>query len=293
MYEPLSWCTLLVIGVTVLFSALAFHNPALERKYIFNPESILAHKEYYRLVTPALLHAGWGHLIWNMVSLYFFAPAIELRAGWAQFLFIYLGSVIGGNLLALFVHRHHQYFAYGASGGVCGIIFAHILLFPGTYIRFFFVPVPIPGWLYAIGFMVFSFFSMKRGLGNIGHDAHLGGAIIGLLIAAGLNPEIVRYNPLVFFLVLGAAVLLLIYLWVNPHLLPGVNFTDLPFRSRQKRSSPPPFTRENLQVDTLLEKIARDGVESLTADEKAYLDEVSGKYRRRAESKKPGSGLSI
>ena len=291
MYEPIAWCSLLIIAVTVLFSCVAFQNPALEGKYIFNPESILADKEYYRLVTPAFLHAGWGHLVSNLLTLYFFGPTIELRAGWAQFLLIYFGAVIGGNLLALFVHRHHHYFAYGASGGVCGIIFAYILLFPGAGINIHLI-IPVPGWLYAVGFMVFSFVGMKQNRGNIGHDAHLGGAIIGLLIAAGLNPEMVRYNLVIFLIVLSAAILLLVYLWFNPHLLPGAGIIDLPFR-RQKRSDPSPSKRETLQVDAILDKIAKKGVESLTTDEKTFLDSVSGKYRRRADSKKPESGLTI
>ncbi len=291
-YEPAPWCTILLIAVTVLFSFLAFQNPALEQKYIFNPESILARKEYYRLVTPAFLHAGWGHLACNMFSLYFFGRGLEMFFGPLQFLLVYFGAVIGGNLLALFVHRHHHYFAYGASGGVCGIIFAYILLFPGGGVRLF-GAIPVPGWLYAIGFMGYSFFAMKEARGNIGHDAHLGGAIIGLLIAAGLNPSAVRYNFTIFVIVLAAAILLLVYLWKNPHLLPGVSLFDRPFRIGSQKSSPPPFTRENLRLDTILDKIAKTGMESLTAEEQAFLDQVSNKYRRRAESKKPESGLTI
>ncbi len=292
MYEPLAWCNLLIIAATVLVSCIAFQNPALERRLIFNPESILAEKQYYRLVTSAFLHGGWGHLASNMVSLYFFGPRIELYYGSLQFLLIYLGAVIGGDLLALFIHRHHHYFSYGASGGVCGIIFAYILLFPGAGIAIHFV-IPVPGWLYAIGFMAYSFFGMRTGRDNIGHDAHLGGAIIGLLIAAGLNPAVVGANLLIFLIVLIAAVLLLAYLWMNPHMLPGLPSFNRPFLSRKTRSQPPPFTRENLQIDAILDKIAKTGVESLTSEEKAFLDEVSGKYRRRGESNKPESGLTI
>jgi membrane associated rhomboid family serine protease len=292
MYELVPWCTLLLIGGTVIFSFLAFQNPALERRFIFNPESILARKEYYRLVTPAFLHAGWSHLLWNMIGLYSFGRPLEWHLGWAQFLFIYLGSVIAGNLLALFIHRHHEYYAYGASGGVCGVMFAFILLFPGAKVGFLFFPIPIPGWLFVLAFIPISFFGMKTGRGNIGHDAHLGGAIVGLLMAAGLNPYAVRENPYVFAGVLVSAILLLAYLWRNPRLLPGVSILDRPFAWR-KPAEPPPHRREALQIDEILDKVSRNGIESLTPEEKAFLDEVSGKYRRRAESKKPESGLTI
>ncbi len=289
--EPVAWCTVLLIAVTVLVSFLAFQNPALERKYIFSPESILAHKEYYRVVTSAFLHADWWHLGWNMLALYSFGRALEMFFGWPEFLLIYFSAIIGGSLLALFVHRHHQYLAYGASGGVCGIIFAFILLFPGAGVSFFIVPMP--GWLYAIVFLAISFFAMKRGIGNVGHDAHIGGAIIGLLVAAVLNPSAVRDNLFVFLIVLVSATLLLAYLWWNPHLVPGTPSNGRPFFKRAQKSSPPPFTREVLQIDAILDKIAQSGVESLTAEEKSYLDSVSGKYQRRADSKKPESGLTI
>ena len=137
MSEPLAWCNLLVILVTVAVSYAGFRDPEVERKYIFRPESILAGKEYYRLVTSGFLHAGWGHLVCNMVSLYLFGSMLELSMGRADFLLIYFGSVIGGSLLSLYVHRHHDYLAYGASGGVCGVIFAYILLFPGAGVRLY------------------------------------------------------------------------------------------------------------------------------------------------------------
>jgi len=290
--EPLALCNLLVILVTVAVSYAAFRNPGLEERYIFRPESILAGKEYYRLVTSGFLHAGWGHLACNMVSLYLFGRTLERSLGGTDFLLIYFGSIIGGGLLSLYVHRHHDYLAYGASGGVCGVIFAYILMFPGARIMLY-LPVPIPGWLYAIGFMVLSFVAMKRAKDHIGHDAHLGGAIIGLLIAAGLHPEAVSYNGKIFLLVLGSSILLLIYLWFNPLFLPSASFFDRRFRARTRRLNVPRHKQEALQVDAILDKIARSGTGSLTAEEKAVLESVSGKLRRRGQSEKPESGLVI
>ena len=259
---------------------------------MFRPERILAGKEYYRLVTSAFLHSGWNHLLWNMVGLYIFGRAVEWSLGVADLLLIYFGAVIGGSLLSLYVHRHHDYQAYGASGGVCGVIFAYLLLFPGAGIRLYFA-VPIPGWLYAVGFMVGSFVAMKQAKDNIGHDAHLGGAIVGLLIAAALHPEAARYNWLIFLLVLVPAVLLLVFLWLNPLFLPIPTFFDRALRAKRRRAQLPAYKQENMQVDALLDKVVKEGVDSLTTEERAFLQEVSGKYRRREESKKPESGLAI
>jgi membrane associated rhomboid family serine protease len=292
MYEPVALCTTVLIVVTCIVSYLGFRSREIEEKYIFCPERILAGKEYYRLVTSAFLHAGWGHLAWNMVALYSFGTMLEWALGRGEFLLVYFGAVVGGNLLSLYVHRHHEYLAYGASGGVCGIIFAYLLLFPGAGIALYFA-LPIPGWLYAIGFMIGSFVAMKRSRDNIGHDAHLGGAILGLLIAAALRPESVRENTKVFLLVLVPAIVLLIYLWVNPLFLPVPPFFGPPYRARSRGAQPSRHKWEASRVDAILEKIAKSGVDSLTAEERAMLEDVSGKYRRRAESQKPRSGLPI
>jgi membrane associated rhomboid family serine protease len=297
MYEnlpPLPWCTWALIGVTCVTSFRAFRSFSLEEKYIFNPEAILAGKEYYRLLTSGFLHADIRHLGFNMLSLFLFGRGVELALGPAQFGMVYFGAILGGNLLSLYVHRHHDYRAYGASGGVCGIIFASILMNPGGVISSLYFPIAIPNWLYAIGFLLASFYGMKeQNRGNIGHDAHLGGAIIGFLLVAGLHPDYVRDNLRIFGIVLGVSVMLLIYLWRNPLFLPASVFSGFAPGKQKRRKKVPKHKRESLQIDAVLDKISRSGVDSLSAEEKALLDEVSGKYQRRAESRKPKSGLAI
>jgi membrane associated rhomboid family serine protease len=155
--EHLAYANFVVIAVTCCFSYQGFRSSWFEQKYIFQPEAILAQGQWYRLVTSGFLHANGWHLVMNMMSLYFFGPVIERFYGPVEFLVIYFAAIIGGDLLSLLVHRHHDYLAYGASGGVCGIIYAHIFLFPGGSIYLLFVPVGIPSWLYAIGFLAFSF----------------------------------------------------------------------------------------------------------------------------------------
>jgi membrane associated rhomboid family serine protease len=292
MYEPVAICTTVLIVLTCVVSYLGFRNPAVEERLIFSPERILAGREYYRLVTSAFLHSGWTHLLWNMVGLYCFGKMLEWFLGVGYLLLIYFGSIVGGSLLSLYVHRHHDYLAYGASGGVSGVIFAFLLLFPGAGVALYFA-LPIPGWLYAIGFIVGSFVAMKRGRDNIGHDAHLGGAIVGLLIAAAIEPEAVRNNLTVFLLALIPAIMVLVYLWVNPMFLPVPSFFGRPFRARTKQPRLTIYKPKASQVDAILEKIAATGLESLTAEERALLEEASGQYRRRAQSKKPESGLAI
>jgi hypothetical protein len=192
----------------------------------------------------------------------------------------------------MYVHRHHEYRAYGASGGVCGVIFAHILLWPSGSIGFFMLPVAVPGWLYGILFIAGSFYAMKAGRDNIGHDAHLGGAIVGLLITAALRPFAMRENWHIFLLVLGAAVALLVYLWLNPLILSSdLRFPVRPAKDR--RSQLPQHKREEMSLDAVLEKVAAHGMDSLDKEEIARLHAASAKYQRRSESKRPESGLAI
>jgi len=181
--------TLLIVIVTGVVSFLAFNNGVLKDKLIFSPQSILADKEYYRVVTSAFLHADWQHLFFNMFSLYLFAENMEPAIGPGRFALIYFASIIGGSLLSLYLHRHHEYFSLGASGGVLrNHLFIGISI-PGSRIYFFFVPIGIPGWLYAILFLVSEFYGGRAKRTNIGHDAHLGGAIVGLLTTTALFPE--------------------------------------------------------------------------------------------------------
>ena len=155
------------------------------------------------------------------------------------------------------------------------------------------IPFPMPTWVYAIVFIAGSFYAMRASKDNIGHDAHLGGAIIGLLIAVALNPVLVRSAPLIFFMVVCAAVVLLVYLWVNPLMLPIRSYVGRDSRSAREPASLPTHKLEGLEIDAILDKIAKQGMDSLTPEERARLGEASGKYRRRAESKKPESGLAI
>jgi membrane associated rhomboid family serine protease len=293
MNEPLAYCNFAIILATVCFSYLGFQSAAFEEKYIFRPESILAHKQFYRLLTSGFLHADWRHLLWNLISLFLFGRMIEFMIGVPKFLLIYLGSILGGNLLSLFIHRHHDYRAYGASGGVCGVIFASIFLFPGGSIYLFPFPMAIPAWLYAIIFLLGSFYGMKARRDHIGHDAHLGGAIIGLLITAALFPQNIRHNPWVFLIVFAGSGLLFVYLIMNPLFLPVSSFLSRIGKRKSRYARLPSYKQEERHIDDILEKISKSGFESLTREEKELLHQVSGKYRKRADSKKPESGLAF
>ena len=133
---------IVLIIANIAFSYKGFTNPLFFDGYKFEVDKILIKKDYLRLVSSGFLHVSWMHLIVNMVSLYFFSGIIESSLGVLQFLIIYFASLIGGNLLSLFINKNHgDYSATGASGTVCGIIFASIAVFPGMGIGFFGLPL--------------------------------------------------------------------------------------------------------------------------------------------------------
>jgi len=209
----LNWA---VIALTVILSYVGFTNPRFLNRYLFSSQEILRSGQYDRLISSGALHANWVHLLFNMFSLYSFGSAVELFVGPGTFLITYLAGIVGGNLFALLLHRNENYHALGASGGVCGVIYACIFLLPGSSVMLMFIPIPIPAYIYAVLFMLFSFYGIRSKFGNIGHDAHLGGAIIGLLAATVMHPSIVPANPVLYPVVMLLAVVLLVLLSVNP-----------------------------------------------------------------------------
>jgi membrane associated rhomboid family serine protease len=207
---------------TVCFSYLGFRDNNFTEKYYFNIDSILGYKQFYRIITSGFLHGDIGHLIFNLISFYSFSRGIELIFGIHYTVAIYFISLIGGNLLALYVHRfHYDYSALGASGAVSGIVFASIFLLPGGSIYIYFVPIPIPAYLYAIFYVGVSIFGIKTKRDNIGHEAHLGGAITGVLLVLLLSPASIKNSLYLFILIMVIFAVFIGYLFYDPLMLPA------------------------------------------------------------------------
>ena len=272
-----------LILTNLLMSWKGFRDPGYLGRFAFSTDGILVHKQYYRLVTGGFLHAGWGHLIWNMIALYAFSSALEGFFGPFEFLAVYFAGLIGGSLLSLFLHRAHSgYKAIGASGAVCGVIFASIGIFPGLSVQFFFVPFQIPGWLFGLVFTVYSIYGIRSRTDNIGHDAHLGGAIIGMLTAIALFPQAIAENYPTLLLILVPAAVFMYLIVTRPHILVlGGNSFRRP--ERQYYSVDHRYNAEKAdkqrEVDRLLDKINRKGYNSLSKKEKETLRQHSKTFR--------------
>jgi membrane associated rhomboid family serine protease len=290
---PNSSATIGCLIATCAVSLFAFQNRRLLERCLFIPEAILAGKEYERLVLSSLLHADFFHLAFNMWTLYLFGAKVETWFGPFTFLLIYLSSIIGGGLLSLWLHRHHDYRAYGASGGVAGVVFASIFFFPADHIYSWPIPIGVPGWVYAVIYLVGSTVALKRGKDNIGHDAHLGGAVAGLAIAAALHPDYARSNPKFALILFGVAIAMLAYLYFKPLWMPSEGRESVLKLWPAKTNSAPQHPRVQLEIDLILEKISEKGLDSLTDEERALLNNTADKLQRRAQVEKPKSGLVI
>jgi len=186
------FATLGIIIANVLFSMKGFDDFSFFEKYKFNIGGI-RRGEQIRMISSGFLHADFSHLLFNMLTLYFFADVVIVTIGFVKFLIIYFASLLVGNLLSFFFHKNeYHYSAIGASGAVTGILYAAIIFYPNMSLYLFFVPIPIPAWIFGILYLMYSIYGMKRQVGNVGHDAHFGGAIAGYLLAILFVPSILQ-----------------------------------------------------------------------------------------------------
>lgn len=206
----LSIVTIVIIIANVIVSYKGFSDFNFFEKYKFNVGSI-NRGEKIRLFSSGFLHVDSQHLFFNMFTLYFFADVVIVHLGVINFIIVYIGSLLAGSMLSLFFHKNeYHYSAVGASGAVMGIIYAAILLRPDMSLYMFFIPIPIPAYIFGIGYLIYTIYGMKKQIGNIGHDAHFGGALGGYIITLVLAPWLFSVNLFMIFLLAIPIVLLLI-----------------------------------------------------------------------------------
>ena len=178
--------TLTIIAITCVVSFVAFNNAALLERLILWPPAVSRGKQYYRLITYGLVHAGTGHLIFNMITLFFFGEAMERQ--YTQYLgpFGFAGFYTGGlivSILPTFLDNRNNphYRSLGASGAVSAIVFAGIIIDPLMPLSLIILPIPFPGFIFGFAYLLITYYLDKRGGGGINHSAHLWGALYGII----------------------------------------------------------------------------------------------------------------
>lgn len=274
-----------IIGLTLIvanffFSYQGFKSSLFFEKYHFEVDKILINKEYKRFVSSGFLHVSWTHLIFNMIVLLLFSGSVEDYLGWLPFTVVYFASLIGGNLFALLIHKNDgDYSAVGASGAIAGIIFASIAIFPGMDVHFFFFPVDIPGWLFGLVYVLASIYGIKSKKDNIGHEAHLGGAFIGMVTAILMYPSSIIDNYVTILIIAIPCIIFTILVIKKPQFLLIDNYFFKTHEGKltldQKYNIEKSINQK--EVDRILDKISEKGMSGLNKREKEILKQYSKK----------------
>ena len=205
-----------IIVVNVLISYKGFNDLSFFRKYEFHVGSIRT-GEQIRMLSSGFLHVDMTHLIFNMITLWFFAPVVINYMGSFSFGLIYFGSLISGSLLTMVFHKNdYGYRAVGASGAVTGVLYSAILLQPDMMLGIFFI-IPMPAYLFGILYLLYSIYGMRAKNDNIGHTAHFGGAVGGYLITLVKEPTLLVEHTLMAVLLAIPIVILFVMQKMGKH----------------------------------------------------------------------------
>ncbi|MGD8339946.1 MAG: rhomboid family intramembrane serine protease [Gammaproteobacteria bacterium] len=181
---------LIIFAVTIGASLIGLYStPALIDRSLFRPYWFLRRRQYDTICASGFVHADLGHLIFNMVTFYFFAFDTERFLGTVKFLALYFIGLVVSHSCTYFKHKNNpNYASLGASGAISAVLFAYVVYFPTTTLIIFPLPIPIPASVFAVAYVAYSYWAGKRQVGHINHDAHLCGALFGIVFVAVTDP---------------------------------------------------------------------------------------------------------
>ncbi|MBO6794673.1 MAG: rhomboid family intramembrane serine protease [Balneolaceae bacterium] len=190
--------TLSLIAINVAVSVAAFNSQKVMEIGMFMPYRAVRQKTWYELITSGFLHGGITHLAFNMITLFFFGPILEQAIGEVHFLILYFTGLLASSVPSLIKHKDNpQYATIGASGAVEAVLFAFIVIFPFEKIYLFFIPIGIPAIIFGALFVAYSIWASKKE-GKINHEAHIGGAVWGLIYMFAFVPNTIDHFLTVF-----------------------------------------------------------------------------------------------
>lgn len=195
--------TLILIIINVGFSLYGFNNPTIIERFKYSPYRVQHHNEWYRIFTHAFLHGDMTHLFFNMFVLYQFGGVVEKifisyygnlgqsdMKGLLMYGVLYFGALIVATFPGMIKHKDNDLYAsIGASGAVSAVVFFFAIMVPDAQLSFFFL-IPMPAYLAALLILAFEFYMNKRSQGRIAHDAHIYGALVGVLFPLLMDVKI-------------------------------------------------------------------------------------------------------
>ena len=183
----------IIFVITLATSLMAFSNHNIYGNFILNPYGVSRGQRVYTVITSGLIHKDWNHLFFNMLSYYFFAFQLEAMLGHWQFGLLYVLSLILSDLPSIQKHKDDIWYnSLGASGAISAVIFSFIMFNPKAQMGLMFIPIPIPAWIFGILYLVYCHFASKHARDNVNHDAHLYGAVSGVVITFALHHEVIN-----------------------------------------------------------------------------------------------------
>jgi membrane associated rhomboid family serine protease len=190
MFSGIGPASLVILAVNIGLGLAALGNRALIPRLVFRPYEFARGRNRHTIITSAFAHADLPHLLFNMITFYYFgATLLEWRIGTPMFVILYVAGMLLSVLGTYFKHRNNpEYGTLGASGAISAVLFAAIIYFPKMSLYMFFVPIPIPAVLFAVGYLAYTWWSARQNRGRINHDAHFAGALAGLAFVAITDP---------------------------------------------------------------------------------------------------------
>lgn len=191
-YTPVS-SLLFVFTIAVSLYGI-YGDQRANRELMLHPYSIQRGRKYFTILTSGFIHADMNHLLFNMLSYYFFAFTLEKIVGHWQFALIYILGLILSDISSILKNKNNPgYFSLGASGAISAVLFSYILFDPLSKIYLFFIPIGIPAYLFALLYLGYCMYASKNQGDHINHESHFWGAIAGLVITSLLFPHVLGY----------------------------------------------------------------------------------------------------
>lgn len=189
----------IIFAFTIVTSIYTFSNPQLYGKFMLHPYDVSRGRNVFTILTSGLIHKDWMHLLFNMMTFYFFGFGLEATLaslsswGHLQFALIYILALILSDVTTIVKHRDNKsYYSLGASGAVCAVLFSAILFDPMMMLGIFMI-IPMPAWLFGILFLFYCWWAAKQQANGINHDAHFYGAVVGIVLTIVFYPNILSY----------------------------------------------------------------------------------------------------
>jgi membrane associated rhomboid family serine protease len=180
-----------IFALTIAATLFVFSNESYFGKWMLHPYSVYRKKNMYTMLTSGLIHKDWMHLFFNMLSYSFFAFLLETYIGHWQFAVLYIVSLILSDIPSVFKHKNDfNYHSLGASGAVSAIVFSYIMFNPMSKMELMLLPIPMPAIVFGILYLVYCHFASKHARDHVNHDAHLYGALSGVLLTIILSPGV-------------------------------------------------------------------------------------------------------